>query len=487
LALAGLAGCKPERPRADAPPRPFAGALVRVACPGDPAAAVVAEYGRGWALREGARVEVAAYDPQAGPAAGPAADVWVVAPAELPRLAAAGQLRRVPDDLTARGAPYDWPGLLPLFADKLLTWDGAPYALPLLGESPVCAYRADLLGAGRHRDAFRAKYGRPLGPPAAWEEFADVAEYFRDQKGEGLDGPSLPPLPAGDGGLEREFFAAAAPFARRAVRLDEQRPPTEDETFSFHFDLKTLGPRLEAPGFVYALQLLQRLQKCRPAAAGAEPAQAFLDGRAVLCLADAPWVARFQQAPRLKGKVGVCRLPGSRSYFDYHTGRRQEVNGVNHVPYLGAGGWLAAVPVGAERPEAAFALLAELSGPKTSLQIVSDPTWGGGAFRYEHFNSASVWYGFDLDREQTAGLVEGLRQTLEHPGLKNPVLRLRTPDQRDYRQALLAEVRRALEQGGDAGQALAAAAARWRELGRRKDEKTRRAEYLISLSLQPEG
>src|SRR5262245_50027932 len=105
VAAGGCGGCRTP-PAATVAPRPHEGAVVRVACPGDAPAAVVEGYSKGWAGREGARVEVVRYDPARGPEAGPAADVWVIAPADLPRHAAVGRLHPVPDAYLARGAAY---------------------------------------------------------------------------------------------------------------------------------------------------------------------------------------------------------------------------------------------------------------------------------------------------------------------------------------------------------------------------------------------
>ena len=110
LAAALLAGgCK--RPVPPAPPRalPHAGRTVRVACPNDAAAAVVEQHGgNGWGQREGAKVQVLRYEPGTEP---PEADAWVIAPAELGRWAAAGQLQPVPESYLKDGS-YGWNRLL---------------------------------------------------------------------------------------------------------------------------------------------------------------------------------------------------------------------------------------------------------------------------------------------------------------------------------------------------------------------------------------
>src|SRR5262245_9811390 len=231
-ALALLAsGCPRGTPTAVAPTAPaFGNARVRIGCPDERSAAVVKNYAGGWASRQGAAVEVVRYDPEGVPPDGPDADAWLISPEELPRWAAAGKLAAVPAAYTTpRAGPYEWEHVLPLYRNKLLVWGGTVYALPLLGESPLCFYRTDLVESDKHQADFQKQFGRPLAPPATWEEFEEIARFFSGRKEAGFDGPSLPPLPAADDALDREFYAVAAPFARRAVPQDERKPPPDVE------------------------------------------------------------------------------------------------------------------------------------------------------------------------------------------------------------------------------------------------------------------
>jgi multiple sugar transport system substrate-binding protein len=461
---------------------------LRVACPAppraardeaapaanDPAAAVRA-YGQAWASRNGAALDVRPYDPRGGPPA--EADVWVLTPAELPRHTAAGRLLPVPATCTARDAPYAWNDLLPLYRENLLAWEHAPWGLPLMGEAPVCCYRADLLDDPGHREAFRRASGHDLAPPATWEQFAEVAEFFRARL---PGGHSLPPLPADDRALDRAFYTVAAAYARKAGAAGA--PVNLDEDFSFHYDLKDGKPRIATPGFVHALKLLRRLRACRPEGTNAEPERAFQQGRAVLCVTDAPWLAAFQKSPGLRDKVGVTRVPGGECTFSFAGGAKQPAAEPNRVPYLGGAGWLAVVPRGAAHPESAFDLLADLSGPQTGGQMVLAPRWGAGPVRDEQLRRER-WDSFDLDTAETLRLKEVLQEALLHRGLKNPVLCLRTPREAAHREVLVAELRAALEGTKDPSAALEAAARRWEALDREQGLEAHKADYRLSLGL----
>jgi multiple sugar transport system substrate-binding protein len=454
---------------------------------------MVRRYSQGWASRSGARVEVLDYDPTQPPAAPPPADVWVIPTAEMPRWAAAKAIRPIPAEYVSGRAGYDWQNLLPTYRDRQLVWDGTPYAFPLLPQELLCFYREDLLQEAANRDAFRAAHRRELAPPKTWQEFADSAEFFNGKSRPGIDPPcaSLPPLPEAEAALDREFYTVAAPFAHVATRQDDaklrQKGKFDPEVFSFQYDVETGAAQIASPGFVAALRLCQRLQQCRPKETAREPAQSFAEGKAVLCLAEPRWIHRFQ-APNSKARdrFGICPVPGSSQLYDYHTGQVQAAPGGNQVPYLGASGWVAVVPAGAAQPEAAFALLAHLTGPETSRDLVIEPAWGGGAFRREHLEAQMGWQAFGLSTEHTRMLEASLRDTLKHLHLVNPVLRLRTPDQHAYQQAVVAELRAALVEGKDAASALKAAAQRWQELDAAKAPKQHLAEYRLSIGLEPQ-
>src|SRR6185437_4076999 len=313
LIIIEISGCRPASTSIDVPVSPHQGVELRIACPTEATASLLRGPGQSWALRQGVILKILRYDfaKEKGPQTAGAADVWIIAPAELPRWAAVDQLAMIPADRTTRDNPYAWTDLLPIYREQLVLWESTPYGLPLVGESPLCCYRRDLLENPAHKTAFREKFGRELTAPATWEQFAQIAEYFQ-QKAKGQSEPSLPPLPRDVADLDRLFYTVAAGFARRAVPADEaRRADHQDDMFSFHYDLKTGRPRIATPGFVDALKQLQRWQACRPVEPADTPEEAFRAGRAVLCLTDAPWLKVFQKTPALHDKVGVCRVPAA--------------------------------------------------------------------------------------------------------------------------------------------------------------------------------
>lgn len=488
LAALTVVSCRQVLP----PPEPPAhrGVTVRIACPAE-LTELVELQARPWQARQQARVEVVPIPPGKAVDTVERADVWVIRPAELPSWAAPGRLRRLPEAFTARGSSFDWGGLLPLYRQDLLLWQQVPYGVPLQGEVHLCIYRADLFASDTVRQRFRAwqagkKLAGPaqeLRPPLTWDEFALLAEFFRDQHPSGTAGPSLPPLPSAGADLDEQFYLVAAGSARRAVRQDE--PPAADALdalFSFQYDPKTGAPRIGEPGFVAGLRMLARLQACRPPQRQPQPAAAFLTGQAVLGIVRAEALLPLQQAPALRDRLGITVLPGAARYYTADGKEKTPPQGYNRMPYLGGGGWLAVVPTSAPAAEAAFDLLADLAGPTRSAQAALEPRWGGAPVRVEQL-LRERWDAYDLDRTRTQALKEAVTATLLQHGLKNPAVVLRIPDQAAHRDRLVAGLERVLLHGADPAATLAAVADAWRELDRRKGPGQARIDYRLSVGL----
>ena len=83
--------------------------------------------------------------------------------------------------------------------------------------------------------------------------------------------------------------------------------------------------------------------------------------------------------------------------------------------------------------------------------------------------------------------MEILREIIVHPRVKNPVVRLRIPDEREYQAAILSEVREAVLGGKAPAKALGDAFLHWQEIDSKKDNKIRRSEYRLSLGLSSDG
>jgi ABC-type glycerol-3-phosphate transport system substrate-binding protein len=469
---------------------------LRVACPVGAAADVVRSHSKAWEARNNAVVEVTEYGADGPEDVG--ADIWLIAPAELPRWAARDRLLPVPEELRENDDAFGWKGLEPMYREYLLLWAGTAYALPVVGEAPLFCYRPDLIKDENFVKAFNARLDRkesdgrqPVVTLSTWKEVVTAAECFAAHLPPAMKG-SLPPLPADDGGqeLEHEFYTIAAGYVRGAV--SDIRSLPQAEAFAFHYDLRKghFKPRIAGPGFVLALKRLQQLQACR-APSGEAPVEAFRKGTGVMCLIDAADVFRLQQRDSaVRDRFAVTRMPGGEGYFAFDAvvdkGFAQQPVGGNWMPYLGHGGRLGVVPGTTSHPEEAFSLLAELAGRTVSRQVVlsprSVPPRGGDAFRADHFDRNARWEAFDLDAPRAEVFRKAVQQTVEQPGVAAPVYRLRTPDERERRKVLIDALRAALaDPKTDAATALKGVEHEWEKMDAKNPKFE--DEYRLSVGL----
>lgn len=441
LLLGFFVGCGPTTPppATAAARQPLAGVTLTVAC-GDPVVARrLADRSAGWAGKTGAVVKV---EPR--PPAGVAnADVVVVRPAELGEWGARGALLPVPTELRAPEHPLQWGRMAVVYRNNLANWGGELLAVPVAGDGYAVVYRVDRFADDANRRGFAAAFGgRALDPPATWEDLADVAKYFADATGK----PSLPPLPADPHRLTTQFQQIAACYDRRAqsdVDAKKLGADAADTGTSFLVQAGKWEPRLTAPGFVAAAAWFAQTQKYRSSAPSDDPVAA-LDGPAAVAVLSLAEVARLpKDGGQVAKRFGVAPLPGTRTYFDADRKSHQTDRNGNYVPFLGSGGWVAAVRKESANAAAAADLIAELAGPAGSLAAVSAPGSGVGPFRSEHVapERRDVWLGYGFDAEGTKALFEAMKHYLG-ANVTNPALALRTPDQAAVTAAIDAELRK---------------------------------------------
>jgi len=98
--------------------------------------------------------------------------------------------------------------------------DGSFVGMPVWTNSEILFYRTDLFGDPKEQADFMAKYGYELTPPATWEQYRDVAEFFtRDTDGDGqtdLYGTDV------KGAVETEWLATVSQAGEEHMVLDAE-------------------------------------------------------------------------------------------------------------------------------------------------------------------------------------------------------------------------------------------------------------------------
>lgn len=464
LATTVTPGCGPAEPAAGPAGKPRAGVTLRVSCPGARLAGVLRPMARSWAARTGANVELVE-----GPLSDPS-DVGIIPAADLGAWADRGDLAPVPSAFKDAGHPFQWHGLLPVYrSEPYAGWGAQLYGLPIAAETHVVVYRADRFADKASGDEFRARHGRPLTPPATWEDLADVAAFFaaRDKA------PGLPPLPADAGTLADVFFRVAAGFDRAAEREGGKATDLpKGDALAFAFRTADGAPRLTEPGFVAAGKWLADL-KARgavPPPADADPVALLKDGKAVLAVLSLADVVRLRPSGgAVDARFGVAALPGTRGYAT--PGGAVVPVAMNYVPVF-SGGWVGVVRAKSANVAAGFDLLADLGGPARSGEVVA--AGGYGPTRAAHLDRDRLvaWLGYGFDADRTRALQDAA-EAFVGTTVRNPVFGLRTPDHAALTAALAAELRRVAD-GAPPAEALGRAAAAWEAAAPAARERDRR-------------
>ncbi len=255
---------------------------------------------------------------------------------------------------------------------RLLAYGGHMYMVPNDHDGQVMYYRRDLLADPVHRAAFRKAYGYPLGVPATWEQFRDLAEYFngKDLNGDGQPdhGVVLPLLTGAQGMFQ--YMSLSASFVIG---------PTNPQLY--WFDPRTMKPLIDSPGHVRALAVLTELVKSGPK----EMLQwdlgkgwdHFLRGRAALALTWGDLGALAQQeGSRVRGRIGSSQLPGTGEYYSIPERRWVRTGAVNRVGNTTGGSWAGVISRFSKAPEATYYLLALMASQPKS-EVYAARGWDG--------------------------------------------------------------------------------------------------------------
>jgi ABC-type glycerol-3-phosphate transport system substrate-binding protein len=425
LILVCFTGCGENAPtnaaKDKAKDKPFANTQLALSCPDTAFADAIEPILRSWEVRTGAKVALRR-EPMI-----PAddCDCAVISTSQLGEWAQPGLLLTLPGKYRSGEHAMQWFTLLPAYSERLISWGGDAFAVPLTGDGHVLVYRADRFADPATKTAFEAKYKRSLTVPNTWEDFATVATFFaeRDQK------PSLPALPSDNAKLFELFCRVAACFDRPALSDNDLNTQQSDkELLAFQFTIETGQPRWTSPGFRTAAEWFAGLHTANCFSTTAdEPAKALAENRAVMAVLSLDQLAKLpREAGAVPARFAVANLPHSRFYLKGE--KRIESPGGNYIPFF-SGGRLGVVRNRSANAEAAFELLAELATPARTAEYIATPGLGAGPTRVSHLDRDRfvIWLSYGLNTEQSQNLQDAMRYFVGQ-SVKNPTYNLRAPD-----------------------------------------------------------
>lgn len=351
---------------------------------------------------------------------------------------------------------------------SIARWGAVPYQVPIDGDRHYLQYRRDLLEHPSWRAEFRKKTGRALAVPKTWPELQEIARIFHGRtlaNGQTVSG--IAEVTVSDALLGNQFIKRAAPYAKH--------PRVKG---GFYFDLETMEPLINTPGFVAALKDFVAAQDLYPPGGRTfsfpQVIQSFGRGEAVFSDSwDDPFIHAMEPGTPLRNRVAAALSPGSRKVWNRTTGKWDAFPGVNYAPYI-VYGWTSGVARATPHKEAAFDFLGFFGNRENHAADLLVGRFGMNPFRRS-----------DLNREfwvERAGWEEAVAdsyvQTLERMNRsRNRVLDLRIHRGQEYVQILSVGVYRALTGRQSPQGALDEVAKRWRQLTRRVGVDKQREAY----------
>jgi multiple sugar transport system substrate-binding protein len=412
-------------------------------------------------------------------------------------------LAAVPEQLTRSPAFED---IHPAYRDRLMLWGEDYRSITLDGDVLSGIYRRDLFENPAHQKAFQDDYRHPLAPPATWEDYYEIAEFFTNRV-DGVYGTAEAFRRGGQ--LFWLFFGHAAAYANHP-----------ENPGSMFFDPVTMTAQISNPAWLKALEDYRHSLKFAPKRAidfdSGDVRTAFATGKVAMSIdwPDIGLIAADPEQSLVAGKLGFFMLPGSRRIFNDVVAKRRpgdqraaspdvaaaargarlvktriatkgdpwdRYRDVVHAPFMAFGGWMASVPTTSSHRECAFDYIMWYGNEANSAADMVQGGTGINPYRSSHFRTIEPWLGrFDADTARR--YLEVQRSSIEADNL---ALDFRLPGYFDYADALEIELVKALRDEVRPQDALDAAAARWDAITRRRGLEAQRDAYRTAMGLPP--
>jgi multiple sugar transport system substrate-binding protein len=351
---------------------------------------------------------------------------------------------------------------------NIASWGNVPYQVPVDGDRHYLQYRKDLIEDPLYRAEFKKQTGRDLEVPKTWPELQEIARFFQGRKlADGRTISGIAEVTVSDALLGNQFIKRAAPYAKHP-----------DVKGGFYFDLETMEPLINTPGFVEALKDFVAAQDLYPPKGRAfsfpQVIRSFGNGEAVFSDSwDDPFIQAMEPDSPLRNKVAAAPSPGSRKVWNRKTRKWDAFPDVNYVPYI-VYGWTSAVVRSSRHKEAAFDFLGFFGNKENHTADLLVGRFGINPFRQSDLDKRFWIERAGWDEAAAESYVSTFERMYAN---KNRVLDLRIHRGQEYVYILSVGVYRALTGRESPQAALDTVAERWRRLTRRVGVEKQRKAY----------
>ncbi|MFK5979546.1 MAG: ABC transporter substrate-binding protein [Rhizobiaceae bacterium] len=355
-------------------------------------------------------------------------------------------------------------------------WNGEMVQYPMDGDRHYLKYRSDIFDNPDIQARYKSDTGNELRVPETWEEYNAVAAYFTntDWDGDGEPNFGSAEVAKRDDLMFSAFISRVAPFAKHP-----------NVPGGFFFDLETMEPLVNTPGWVRGLELFIDAQKTFPPGGSnfglGDEIFSFGGGQTLMSYSwDDAFIQAMQEDSPIRNKVAAAPLPGANEVWNRVTGEWDHFETPNRAPYI-TWGWTSAVSNLSEEKEMAFDFLCFFSNETNTKSDLQIGRFGVNPYRSTHFD-ASFWQdqlGWAPKSAQSyVDTLSGMDDST------NRVFDLRVPGVNQFMSAMAAGVAEAMAGQKDPQAALDGVAEEWRAITDRIGKDRLREAYANVVALE---
>ena len=356
------------------------------------------------------------------------------------------------------------------------TWGDAMVQFPVDGDRHYLKYRTDVFDNPEMQAKYKKDTGKDLKVPETWEEYNEIAKFFSgwDWDGDGEPNYGSAEVAKRDDLMFSAFISRVAPYAKHP-----------DVKGGFFFDLETMEPLVNTPGWVRGLELFVEAQKAFPPGGNnfglGDEIFSFGGGQTLMSYSwDDAFIQAMQEDSKIRNKVAAAPLPGALEVWNRKTGQWDKFDTPSRAPYI-TWGWTAAVSKMSKNQDMAFDYLCFFSNQANTLHDLQIGRFGVNPYRSAHFDPNFWIEKLGWDEKTATTYVE----TLSGMDLsKNRVFDLRVPGVGQFMSSMAAGVSKALAGQETPQKALDDVAEEWRQIVDRIGQDRVRDAYKNVVALE---
>lgn len=359
----------------------------------------------------------------------------------------------------------------------IATWEGRMIQYPVDGDRHYFKYRRSAFENPEYQRRYLERTGQPLNVPETWEDYASVARFFN---GWDWDGDGEPEYGAAEVTSTADMMVFSAFISRAAAYAKHPGVPG-----GFYFDLATMTPLVNTPGWVRALENFIEAIKYMPPGGEhftiADEIESYGSGQALFSNSwdDATARAAEPGSP-IREDLGFDLPMGARRVWNRSTGRWDSFAKPNRVPYI-AWGWTAGVSAASPRTDLAFDFLCFFKNKENHDYDLSQGRSGVNPHRHRDFDSGFYVRRMGWPEHQARDYTETLKAVDRAP---QRVLDLRVPGANLFMESMVRGIHAAKTGASSPQQALDQVALEWREIVAEIGHETVRRAYAAVVAIE---